>query len=731
MARMLLAGPSMKPSVKSPARNDPCSCGSGRKHKHCCSGVRPGASPGARLAQAELAEQRGDTQAAGALLEQLLAASPEFVPALRAAGLHRYRHGDRAGALVALRKASALKPGDADLLNLLGALLIDDRQLPEAIVTLHRAIRLEPGQPDAHNNLGFALYSYGKLAEAEYCCREALRLRPGCTAALCNLGNVYRSAGRPAEAKQCFREVLGTDPRMDRAWNNLGLLLQEEGQWTEARRCYEEAAALVPRSAVVQFNLGIALQQTGAHAPAIACFERAIALDPALAEAHLNLGNALKDAGRLNDALASYSRALAVRPDYHAAHSNLLFATAFMDSLSQAQIFELHVGWAHLQASALPPPAPFANARDPGRRLKIAYVSPDFRRHACAAFLEPLLRAHDRTVVEVHAYAEVAQPDDITHQLQGLVDAWRNTTGLSDAQFIELIRADGIDVLVDLAGHTAHNRLLALAHQPAPVQLTYLGYPATTGLAAMGWRLTDGVTEPPGMGEQFYTERLYRLPHSLWCYQPLADMPGVAPLPALATGNLMFGSFNSYAKVGPRVIALWAKVLVALPAARLTLITVPAGEPRETLWRQFESLGVARERVTLLGRLPRAAYLELFAGVDVALDPFPCNGGTTTCDALWMGLPVVALAGGSFLSRASLSVLTAGNCSEFAALDAAGYIERCVQLAADVDVLAAVRQGLRARLSASPLMDSRQFTRDVETAYRAMWRDWCEHGAAP
>jgi predicted O-linked N-acetylglucosamine transferase (SPINDLY family) len=282
-----------------------------------------------------------------------------------------------------------------------------------------------------------------------------------------------------------------------------------------------------------------------------------------------------------------------------------------------------------------------------------------------------------------------------------------------------------------LAGHTANNRLRALALKPAPVQATYLGYPATTGLPAMDWRLTDAVTEPEGMSEQFYTERLYRLPNSLWCYQPFADMGEVSPLPALANGYVTFGSFNNFSKIGPRVVDLWARVLNAVPDSRLLMLTVPSGTTQSDLLGRFDSLGIARDRIELHDKLPRPTYNAMFARADIALDPFPCNGGTTTCDALWMGLPVVALIGQRFLSRAAYSVLNAAGCGELAASDEAGYVELCAQLASDLGELATRRAEMRRLMSTSPLMDAEQFACDIEAAYRAMWVAWCETAPAP
>ena len=425
--------------------------------------------------------------------------------------------------------------------------------------------------------------------------------------------------------------------------------------------------------------------------------------------------------------MACFRQALELRPDYSGAHSNLLFTLSYVDGISQEQIYRLHREYHRRHAAALSRlQLPHANERDPDRRLKVGYISPDFRAHACAFFLAPLFAHHDRTRVEVYAYAEVAHPDAVTARLRGLVPHWRSTVGLSDEQVAALIRADGIDVLVDLAGHTANSRLLALARKPAPVQLTYLGYPATTGLETMDYRLTDGRAEPAGLSERYYTEKLVRLPHSLWCYQPFADMPEVTELPALGRGYLTFGSFNNFAKIGPRVVALWAEVLRAVPTSRLVMVTVPAGETQAELRQRFADHGIEPDRLELHDRLGREAYLRLFGEVDVALDPFPCNGGTTTCDALWMGLPVVALVGTTFLSRASYSVLAAAGLEFLAAPTPADYVALCVRLEAEREALAGLRAGLRAQLSASPLLDAPGFAHDVETVYRRLWQDWCE-----
>lgn len=637
--------------------------------------------------------------------------------------------GDIESAIAEFTRALDIQPQAPAVWHRLGACHRALGQATDALRCFLRAVEQAPDLAEAHNDLGTTFNGLGRPVEAAACFERALAENPELIESWNNLGNVLRQLGKPQEAERCFRKALSIKVDFAEAELNLGIVLQARNATDEAMFFYRQALIHRPDLVQAHNNLGVLFTERGRHAEAIAEFAAALQQQPDFPEAWNNLGNVYKNAGDLEPAMEAFARAVELRPDYSGAHSNFLFTLNFIDGLDPAQLAQAHRDWGARHGN---PPHVYTHVRRPaesGRRLKIAYVSPDFRAHACAFFIEPLLREHHREVVEVYAYAEIAQPDAVTAGLQSLVDVWRNTTGLPDEQVAAAIHADGIDVLIDLAGHSANNRLRALAFKPAPVQVTYLGYPATTGLAAIDWRLTDGVAEPAGQSERYYTERLHRLPHSLWCYQPAADMqPLPGPLPALARGHVSFGSFNNYTKVGPRVVALWAAVLNAVPDAHITLITVPAGEAQETLWQRFEALGVARARVRLLDRLPRAAYVALFDEIDIALDPFPCNGGTTTCDAVWMGLPVVALQGQTFLSRASLSVLTAAGYRRFAAADEADYVARCVSLAADLPALAALRAGLRPTVAASPLLDAAGFAHDVEEAYRALWREWCEGG---
>lgn len=628
-------------------------------------------------------------------------------------------------AAAAYQHAAELAPADAELWNQYGSVLQSLRRFEDAIRCHHRATRQRPDFAEAHNNLGNALKDFQRPAEAVACYRRALALNPSLVAAWNNLGNACLDLGRADEAIAALRQAIELAPDFAEAHLNLGNVLKLRGHLAEATYYFNRALALKPGFVQAHNNLGVVMTEQGQHAEAIAHLEQALGLDPNFAEAHNNLGNVYKNQARLDEALGAFRRALALRPDYSGAHSNLLFTLNYVDGVSPAEIFDLSRDFNTRHAARFAPVSPhYTNDTRSDRRLKIAYVSPDFRAHACAFFLEPLFRHHDRATVEVYAYAEVAHPDPITQRLRSQVDHWRSTVGLNDEQVAVMIRDDQIDILIDLAGHTANGRLLALARKPAPIQVTYLGYPATTGLDVFDYRLTDHWTEPAGTSEQFYTETLVRLPHSLWCYQPFADMPAVSELPARC-GTLTFGSFNNFAKIGSRVIALWAQVMHAVPASRLLAITVPAGSAQDALRAEFASHGIAPARLELHDRVLRQQYLDLFARVDLALDPFPCNGGTTTCDALWMGVPVVSLIGNTFLSRASYSLLKTTGMEAYAASDAAAYIEICVNAARNLKFLERQRAQLRSQLAQSPLLDAPCFTRDVEQAYRAMWQRWC------
>jgi len=471
--------------------------------------------------------------------------------------------------------------------------------------------------------------------------------------------------------------------------------------------------------------LGVALARQSQFDQAIAAYRRALELKPGYPEAHMNLGNAFKDRGELDEALATYRRALQLKPDYREAHSNLIYTLHFHPDHDDRTIAEEQDRWNRQFAEPLRIfHRPHANDGDPERRLRIGYVSPNFYRHVICHFLTPLLEAHDKARVEIYCYASVRRPDAFTERVKKSADVWRDVPGLGDQDLAERIRADQIDILVDLTQHMADNRLPMFARKPAPVQVAWLGYPASTGLPAVDYRFTDALMEPEGSAWSESVETPIRLPDSWFCFDPI-ESPKVAALPALEAGQITFGSLNNFCKVNEAVLRVWVAVLRAVEGSRL-LLHCPAGATQTRLRQWFEAQGIAADRLELVPRTTtRASYLQLFERIDVGLDPFPYNGGTTTCEALWMGVPVVSLAGKTAVSRLGLSVLTNAGLPELVAFSEEEYVKSATQLAHDLPRLTELRATLRPRMQASPLMDAPRFARNVETAYRTMWQTWC------
>jgi predicted O-linked N-acetylglucosamine transferase (SPINDLY family) len=372
-----------------------------------------------------------------------------------------------------------------------------------------------------------------------------------------------------------------------------------------------------------------------------------------------------------------------------------------------------------------------AHDRDPERRLRIGYVSPNFRRHSVSYFLSPLIAGHDHRLFEVFCYAQVANPDNVTKRFRRLADGWCSTVGMTTSAIADRIRNDGIDILVDLAGHTANNRLLVFAERPAPVQVTWLGYPNTTGLSAMDYRLTDAVADPEGPGDNLHTETLIRLPAGFLCFTPAPETPPVTDPPVLANGHVTFGSFNNPSKVTASVVASWARILEAVPGSRLLLKNRSLADDgtRQRYSALFAERGISEERLIFHAWIASmSGHLGAYGRIDIGLDPFPYNGTTTTCEALWMGVPVITLQGDRHASRVGASILKTVGQGEMIADSVDDYVDAAVKLAENTDALTSLRRDLRPAMAASPLWDAAGFTRDVESAYRDMWRRWC-HGA--
>ncbi|MGN6388808.1 MAG: tetratricopeptide repeat protein, partial [Burkholderiaceae bacterium] len=584
------------------SRNRPCACGSGKKAKRCClaEGQSAGSPPAAErtLTEAIAHHRAGRLAQADALYRDVLAALPDHPDALHLSGTVAYQTG----------------------------------QLDLAAERIGRAIALRPTAA-MHGNLGLVRQAQGRTDDAFAAFREALRLDPADAGAHGNLGNLLQATGRPAEAVECHLQALALAPDCAPAYCNLGAALHDLGHWNEAVECDDKAIALDPGYAMAWNNRGNALRALGRTDAARASLERSLALDPHYPMGWNNLGNLLRDQGDPEAAIAHYRRALDLDPSLAEVFSNLLLTMHTVARFGPDALFAEHLRFAQCyEAPLMASWQPHPNVRDKARRLRLGYVSGDFREHAVVNFLEPILAAHDKAQVEVFCYHNHPQEDAATRRIRALADRWVPCHGMPDAALSARIRADTIDILVDLSGHTAHNRLLTFVRKPAPVQLSWIGYQFSTGLSAMDYRLTDAALDPVGMTERFHTETLLRMPAAA-PFTPAADSPPVNLLPALTAGCFTFACLNQLTKISERMIALWAEILAALPHARLMLGNANDDTTRDRLLAAFAWHGVAPARIAIQPRLPLRDYLALHHAIDLGLDSFPYNGGTTTCHA--------------------------------------------------------------------------------------------------
>jgi protein O-GlcNAc transferase len=623
-------------------------------------------------------------------------------------------------AAAVLQSALQLAPDSPQAWNNLAVALEGISRFDEAVEAANRAIKLVPDFPDAYSNLGNALLKSERASEAVAAHLKAVDLQPDFPQAYNNLAHSLRAAGRGAEAIAAARKAIALQPDYAEAHDTLGTQFQAEKLYEEAISSFEKALQLRPDFAWAAYNMGNALSELGKIEESMAAFRRAIAIDPNNADAQHNLARALVQLGELDAALAAHDRAIALRPDHPGVHGAKLFALHFHPRYNPPAILREARRYNDRHARPLIGEiAPHQNDRSPDRRLKIGYVSPDFRTHCQSFFTIPLLSHHDHSQFEIFCYADIDRPDATTARLQSVADTWRATHGLRDEQIARIIREDQIDILVDLTMHMGGSRPLIFARKPAPVQVTWLAYPGTTGVEAIDYRLTDSYLDPPGEHDNWYSEKTWRLAETFWCYDPLTDQPAVNELPALKSGRITFGCFNNFCKVNDVVLEHWRSVLDAVAGSRLILMA-PPGKHRN---RVLEKLG---DRVEFISFMPREEYLRSYHRIDLGLDTYPYNGHTTSLDSLWMGVPVISLFGASPVSRAGFSQLSnLGLQRDFAAAMPHEFTALAVKWAGNIDGLAELRRTLRSRMQASPLMDGARFARNVESAYRQMWRNWC------
>ena len=674
---------------------------------------------------------KGQLDEAIAAYRQAIALKPNYAEAYSNLGNALSDKGQLDEAIAAYRQAIALRPNFAEAHNSLGNALKGKERLDEAIAAYRQAIALRTNYAEAHSNLGNALKGNGQLDEAIAAYRQAIALKSNFAEAHNNLGNALQKKGEFDNAIAAYRQAIALKPKHAEAYNNLGSVLGNQRQLDEAIALYYQAIALRPNYAEAYNNLGNALSDKGQLEEAIAAYRQAIALRPNSPETYSNLGNVEKKKGALDEAIAAYRQAVALKPNHAEADSNLVYTLHFSSAYDARAIAEEHRRWNQQHAEPLRKfIQPHTNDRDPNRRLRIGYVSPDFREHVVGRNLLPLFRRHDHQQFEITCYAQVPSPDARTSQFQQTADRWRNIVGLPDDQVATQIREDRIDLLVDLAMHMANNRLLVFARRPAPVQVTFAGYPAGTGLNAIDYRLSDPYLDPPDMDESVYTERTIRLPDSFWCYDPLEDrgIP-VNSLPALNAGFVTFGCLNNFCKVNDGVLTLWGRVLRQVENSRLLLLAHPGSHRQRTLDRLRQE-GIDPGRVEFVPFLPRPTYLELHHRIDLGLDTFPYNGHTTSLDSFWMGVPVVTLVGQRAVSRAGWCQLSNLGLPELAAQTAEQFVRIAVEIAKDLPRLEQLRSTLRRRMEQSPMMDAPKFARNIEAAYRRMWHTWCQRSGS-
>lgn len=706
--------------------------------------------------------QRGELPGALARFHRAVERAPAHPEALRLLGISLLKNGEPREALTVLRRAVAAAPNDAAIRNSLGTALERLEMGEAAEAAFREAVGRDPGCVDAWFNLarraaaaddataaldalehlfaaspddipsrildGTIRIRIHDLDGAAASFRHVVALDPDHVEANFYLGRIALSRNDAEAAVRHLDTVLKRKPDHLDAAIYEGRALALAGKAGAAAARFETLLQARPDRADLWMHLGMARQDLGRLTDAVDHFRQALAKDPGLAPAWSNLGNALKDMGRIPEAVSAFRTALERSPGFASAHSNLLFTMQYdPDTTDAARGSEARRWWERHGAPVAGSPG-HEHRADPDRRLRIGYVSGDFKRHAVSRFFLPMIRHHDRRQVEIFCYANVARPDDFTEEFRLLADHWRSIAGRSDAEAAEIVARDGIDILVDLSGHTAGNRLGVFARRPAPVQVTWLGYPATTGLPVMDYRIVDAETDPPESGNGAGTETLYRLPRGFLCYVPIPGGPAVNEAPVLSAGRVTFGSFNHMAKINPAVIDTWSAILNRLPGARLIVKSASLADPAvcQDLLDRFTARGIAAERIQCRGYLPDYNdHLALYHEIDIALDTFPYNGTTTTCDALWMGVPVIGLAGDRHPGRVGKSLLKGVGLADLVADSPAAYIAAAVALAGDPRRIQGIRVSLRATMADSALCDGPGFARAMEDAFREMWGRWC------
>jgi len=674
-------------------------------------------------------EQQGKLDEALPCYEEAIALMPQLARAHFNRANILLDRGEAQMALDGYTKAIEYKPDSAAAHYNMGNAYAALERPERALAAYEQAVQLKPEFTDAHVAIAAVYEDLGKHEASIASYQRALEIQPDRTETYISLGQLQKKIGRLGDAESSYARALALRPDDAETLVAQGEVLSRLGKLDLAAVCLRRALTIVPDSIDVHGCLGMVLMDLERPSEAISVYRRLLELQPGNADTHNNVGNALKDIGHFNEALRSYRRALEIRPFFPTAHSNLLMTGNYLTDQSDVALLDEAKRFGAIVARHAETPLPLCNAPDSERRLNVGFVSGDLRLHPVGFFIESVMASlsiENGNQLQLFAYSTSAFDDETSLRIKSYCHVWIQVTNLSDEQLVRRIHDDAIDILVDLSGHTANNRLPMFAWRPAPIQVSWLGYFATTGVSAVDYLIADPWTLPADE-EANFTEKIWRLPETRLCFSvPTLDIE-VNPLPAIESGYVTFASFQNLAKINDNVISLWARILHAVSNSRLFLMAPQLKEEstRVSVMARFAACNIQSERLILKESVPRSEYLAAFHQVDIAMDPFPYTGGTTTAEALWMGVPTLTMLGKSFLSRQGVGLMMNVGLPEWIALNADDYVARAVSHATDLGRLASLRTDLRRKALASPIFDAPRFAHNFEGALRGMWTKWC------
>ena len=668
----------------------------------------------------------GELAQAESMYNQILQADPNQPQALHLLGVIAHQGGDNEKAVGLIAKALKIQPDNAEAHNNYGSALKELDNLDGAIASYQRALEINPDFAEVHYNMGLAFRGLGKLEDAIDCFQHAIALNPSYIEAFNNLGVTFQDLGRVEEAIASCKKAIELSPEHFGAHSNLGNALQQIGNVRDAVICYQKAITINPDNAEAHTNLGVVRHENGLLDEAVIHYRTALAIAPDNADIHMNIGSALSDLGSIEEGVSHYRKALEIKPGFVDAHSNLLLTEQYRPNQNLETLYKLHCEWDECHGRTFYKTWPnHMNNRSPDRILRVGFVSPKLGRHPVGFFVVGMFENWSEENIKIYVYSD-HPGDDLTERIKSATDVWHNVRGISDEDLAKRILDDQIDILIDLSGHSAQNRLLMFARKPSPLQVSWGDYSATTGLSAIDYLICDKYSVRKNE-EKYFTEKIILMPDCWLCYDPPTHAPKVGPLPFKRNGHITFGSFSNPVKLNDSVISVWSSILAGVPNSKIIIKYkgINAKSNIERLSGAFEVNGIDRSRLVLEGKSPHIQLLERYNDVDIALDPFPYSGGLTTLEALWMGVPVITLPGETFASRLSLSHLSNIGISELVARDQGDFVKLAIKLAEETEKLENLRATLRQTMANSAVCDSKKFAEGFAGLMREIWQNWC------